>query len=78
MIVRHKFCPVIKEIQSDAESVSYFLLTAVFIIPKEVTKAPKTVRVSTVKYNSLFIIVGNNLLHFVSQCVFSISQWLEN
>jgi len=49
LIVKHRLCPVTKEIHSDGESVSYFLLTAVFSIPDKINGSNKTVVTNDVK-----------------------------
>lgn len=46
--VKHKSCPVTKEIQSVGFSVSYFKLTIVFIIPKIKSGIPKNDKVNTI------------------------------
>lgn len=48
LIVKHKFCPDIKEIQSSRFSVSYFKLTIVLIIPKTKIGIIKIVKVNMV------------------------------
>lgn len=58
LIVRHKFWPVTKEMHSDGDAVSYFLLTAVFNIPNKRIGIAKIDIVSMPKKSIFFIVDG--------------------